>query len=60
MSHVRSMRNKLVHNFSDHLFLEGMDDIPSELDRAYDVHTQLQDMLTEGDMISIGIDKGHT
>lgn len=54
LTHVRTVRNKLVHDVSDHIFLEWIDNIPTELDRAYDAYSQLFDKIAD-DIVSLEV-----
>lgn len=56
MSHIRSIRNGLVHDFTNYLFLEVVDSVPSELDRVYETYSQLLNIVTEGDTISLKVE----
>lgn len=55
MAHIRSIRNKLVHDFLRHSLLEGMDNIMSDVERAYNLHTQLSNRVTEGETVPLQI-----
>lgn len=57
MNHVRTIRNKLVHNFAHRILLDGFDNIHSDIDRAFDVHRRLKEKVAGDDTVSISVRK---
>ena len=57
LSHVRGIRNGLVHNFTDYLLLKEIDSVPSELDRVYNTYTDVFDRVSEDSTVSLEVSK---
>ncbi len=57
MSHVRSVRNRLAHNYIEHIFLEGAEKVLKDMRRAMKVHNELIDLSTEENVVPIEVFK---
>ena len=55
LKHIRDIRNSLVHNLADYLYLEAVDSVPSEIDRVYNTYSRLLDEVSEEDTISLSV-----
>lgn len=53
LSHIRVIRNSLVHDFNNHLLLEAINDVSSELRRAYNAYSELFDQVNEDDTVEL-------
>jgi hypothetical protein len=53
LSHIRVIRNSLVHDFNNHLLLEAINDVSSELRRVYNAYSELFDQVNEDDTVEL-------
>lgn len=53
MSHVRILRNRIVHEFTNFLFLDGVDNVVSEAQRAYQACNDLGERIVDTEGITL-------
>lgn len=57
MSHVRKLRNKLVHDLSHRMLFKDIDTITVELDRIIETYLKIEDLATDGERVSLGAER---